>query len=92
MGWVMNFGQLGKIHFTGHNGQNTGWTSGIWFNPISKDGLIVLINDSHGYDSWRWIFCDWMYWTSKISWKGICTGRPENLTLIQFSRDELKGY
>jgi CubicO group peptidase (beta-lactamase class C family) len=78
------------IFLTGHNGQNTGWTCGLWFNPISKDGLIVLINDSRGYNSWRWIFCDWMYWTSKITWQGICTGRPENLPSIELSRNELK--
>lgn len=73
-------------YLIGHNGQNTGWTSGVWMNPVTDDGLIVLINDSNGYNAWRWIFCDWIYWTTEITWRGICTGRPEVFPVLSRSR------
>ena len=79
-----------NTYLAGHNGQNTGWTSGAWFNPSTGDGLVVLINDSYGYNTWRGVFCDWMYWTSEIKWRGICTDRPGELPVLNTYRGEVK--
>lgn len=63
----------------GHNGQNTGWGAAAWAAPDLGDGIIILTNRSDGYDSYKWVLCDWVKWKADTTWYGMCTNRPEDL-------------
>lgn len=58
---------------TGHRGQNHGWSALAWLSPDSRDGLVVVTNDSTGENLYRPVFCDWARWlTGEASFGRYC--------------------
>lgn len=60
----------------GHGGANSGWHALFMVNPETNDGFIMVTNGGAGYNIYRQIFCEWVFWKTGETMGGGCEINP----------------